>query len=190
MFSRVLSYIVVFVLGGVIGLMIGSTRQPPPMPLMTAPLSESVRPKSQPDQPDQTQQARDLNAEIETDSEPLSPTDSLALPKHWSRDRVQNLEGATGFLTTSWREGKLYYRFRVFPKERVSQSLEESGVSERGFTVRLYDRGRFQLAQIYIPHYRLETVEDDASTGLLANETIKMAMKDYRLAASWRVTWE
>ncbi len=186
--GKILSYLVVLVLGLVAGIIIGSMRVPPPTHIPTPHSDFRLLESGNSDQAEKVNENQHAASVVSSSKE----TADLFEKKNWPQGRVANLTPTFANLSTSWRDRTLYYHFKVFPDTVLQRHLKSGKTSSSGFTIRLLDRNRFLLHTIFIPYYRMSSFRNERMdlNGLEVNESIPLQKEDYRFAAFWEVEWE
>jgi hypothetical protein len=110
-------------------------------------------------------------------------------PKDWPTITLEPLGGIDLNLSTAWRQGGLYYQFRVkgFPKELAS--VPES--DKNAWTLTFLDKNGFKVFGHTEQLSDMTKSVDGAGNiaGLSSNSSTSVSVEDYRLAARWEVTW-
>ncbi len=132
----------------------------------------------------------------------------LAKAKYLGSEEIPQV-GAKCVLTTSWREGRLYYIFRASPLLNPKESLENKPqefidkvmASKRfisslqlrygypTFTVKLKDQGGFEIVSIVMAQPTQIVDNDNTATGIDQRSSVECSRKKYRDISSWEVQW-
>jgi len=110
--------------------------------------------------------------------------------KTWRVIDLPQLDGISVYLSTSWFDGKLYYKFTVLPGEKAEKAKENAAERDK-FTILFYDKGGFKLLEIPV-HLRSLTriVDDDGKTiSCHMNDAVECTSALYRKFKDWNVFW-
>jgi hypothetical protein len=135
----------------------------------------------------------------------------LAEEKYWSDQTIPAPANLKCKLKTSWREGRMYYIFSIYPLEQTSvnaegKQLEASSAKasrdwewldqyNRDFrtsiTIHMNDKGSFKLADIHVPFYtviRIVNAKGEPSH-IQGDGTIYCTSEMYKAFNDWSLTW-
>jgi predicted small lipoprotein YifL len=116
--------------------------------------------------------------------------DELAVPRDLAAVGLPALGGGTAALRISWRDDKVYYRFTI---QRDSKQVEDARTkSGPSFEILLYSSDRSVVKRIGVPAQsmtRTKDEQDDRATALIREDSVPCSADEYRLIASWDLTW-
>ena len=100
-------------------------------------------------------------------------------------------------LSTSWREGKLYYKFRVFPYSSLDRIFEEKRMDSnyakqyQGFTINLLDKNSFKIKEIEIDLWGMmsEVDGEGEKTALSVGTSFDFSKNDYEAMEGYSIGW-
>jgi hypothetical protein len=113
----------------------------------------------------------------------------LSAPKSLPPVPLEPLGGGAAMLQTSWRDGKMFYQFRIRPlSKRVEHARNSYGNS---FDLALYDNAGFKLKEIKVFLTSMVGNVDDSGKlqGLSIEDSEFCSEDDYRHIATWNVSW-
>src|SRR5262249_35973778 len=106
---------------------------------------------------------------------------------------------ATAALSTSWREGRLYYRFEIGSTPILiaaqARSTRQVGttriLSAPELRLQFYDKDQFKLVEILLPIPDLvsEVDEHGKQQGLTARDSTECSLQKYQAIRSWNLIW-
>jgi hypothetical protein len=114
----------------------------------------------------------------------------LAKKKNWPPTQLPAISKDTNvYLSTSWRDGKLYYQFWVTPSPKIKSIVNTEPYGN--FQVLLSDAGGFTLIKILVPLSHLtRIVEDDGKISYFeANDSIPATQEQYRSVTTYSLVW-
>jgi hypothetical protein len=94
-------------------------------------------------------------------------------------------------LSTSWREGRVYYQFEVRPARILQRILERSTSLFKSFTAKLQDADGFELLQIELPTSGLIRIVDqkDQPAAYSGKGSARCSRDLYQSIATWSINW-
>jgi hypothetical protein len=114
----------------------------------------------------------------------------LSQAKVWAPTQLPQISKDTSvYLSTSWRDGKLYYQFWVTSSRKIKQAVAEEPYGN--FQVVLTDAGGFNLMKITIPLNRLTRIidEDGKTSYFSSNDSVPASQDVYRSISSYTMIW-
>lgn len=135
---------------------------------------------------------------------------ALAQEKNWPDENIPEPYNLNCKLKTSWREGRMYYIFSVYPMKKAPASTEGKQIEtpdpvsgdwewrdqyignlSNHITINMADKGGFKLAEISLPFYSLiRTVDDKGKPSHIQNEgNVPCTSDTYKDLNSWSMQW-
>jgi len=133
---------------------------------------------------------------------------SLAKARYWPQKSIPQI-GAKCRLSTSWREGKLYFIFEAEPLVDPNESFENKSAPQIGetfrsklfahsldfgyglpiFTAKLTDKAGFEIISIEMTETSRIVDNDNKPVGLQQKSSIECSRTNYQNLTGWEVSW-
>jgi hypothetical protein len=124
------------------------------------------------------------------------PTQRLFTPlheaKHWSEYSIPDVGNIKANLSTSWRQGKLYFVFKASPfNEKIRKGLETDMFNQKRFTVNLLDKNGFVLVTFPVPLRGLTRIVDENGkpAEVVQRGNIQCSAKIYKDLENLDIEW-
>ena len=113
----------------------------------------------------------------------------LQTPLTWNDVVIPQIGNVQAGLSTSWRNGEMFYRFTVRPiNEGLSRARQRY---EATLTLQLLDANGFALTRIPVTVRSMSRIVNDKGedVALSRNDSILMPKDTYSSLAAWNVSW-
>lgn len=114
--------------------------------------------------------------------------------KIWDKINISSLEGIDVNLMTNWRDGRLYYQFRVSPYSKKLKNIREGDLYSnmyKSFSIKLQDENGFDLLTVPILISDMVGGTDDNNKiyVLSRNNNIECSYEKFKAIKNWDIEW-
>lgn len=120
-----------------------------------------------------------------------SEKDALQAAKKWPDIHVPQIGKATASLSTSWQEGRLFYRFVAEPETDSMRKGRQSHYPGDAFVLYFYDKGGFKRMEHSLTWADSSRTVDDKNkvVDLHWEDSTPCAKETYKTFDTWNLSW-
>jgi len=115
----------------------------------------------------------------------------LSEARHWDKKVLSDLEDTEANLTTSWREGRLFYTLDVSPRNGDFDRYIKDTLADNKLSIHFEDMSGLNLLTIDVPLKEMASIEDNKGEPAVfqINGNVRCSKQMYKAITEWSVTW-
>jgi hypothetical protein len=123
--------------------------------------------------------------------EALSEAKYLSATKQWDKKILSQLENIEADLTTSWKDGRLYYILDVSPYGGSFDRYVKDTLADNKLAIHFEDMGGLNLLTIDVPLKKMAAVADGKGEPVMLRMSgdVRCTKQMYKAVTDWSVTW-
>jgi hypothetical protein len=123
--------------------------------------------------------------------ETRAEAEHLSETKQWDKKMLSQLENAEACLTTSWREGRLYYLLKISPHNGNFDEYIKDTLADNKLAIHFEDMAALNLLTINVTLKKMTPIANSSGepVALQMNGYIRCTKQMYKAITDWSLTW-